>query len=112
MQAVDDSQAPDPSEINIEAHFAVVDSFDMPPVHFDPVRGGFTTAKGKGSIAGQASSRAAFLRERWGIIKEVRASSTSRIRVCGVRLGLTGRLYSGTKTLHRPLSEDMIDRHI
>ena len=43
----------------------------MPPVHFDPIRGGFTTSKGKGSIAGQASSRAAYLRERWGIIKEV-----------------------------------------
>jgi DNA polymerase epsilon subunit 2 len=70
-QAVDDTQAPDPSEINIEAHFAVVDAFDMPPVHFDPVRGGFTTSKGKASIAGNASSRAAFLRERWGIIKEV-----------------------------------------
>jgi len=43
----------------------------MPPVHFDPVRGGFTTSKTKPSIAGQASSRAAYLRERWGIIKEV-----------------------------------------
>ena len=43
LQAIDDSQAPDPSEINIEAHFSVVDAFDMPPVHFDAVRGGFTT---------------------------------------------------------------------
>lgn len=33
----------DPSEINVEAHFKVVDAFDMPPVHFDPVRAGFTT---------------------------------------------------------------------
>lgn len=70
-QANDDTQAPDPSEINVEAHFSVVDSFDMPAVHFDPVRGGFTTSKSKPSIAGQAASRAAFLRERWGIIKEV-----------------------------------------
>ena len=59
----------------------------MPPVHFDPVRGGFTTSKGKGSIAGQASSRAAFLRERWGIIKEVCPSSTSRIRVLWGEVG-------------------------
>lgn len=43
----------------------------MPPTHFDPVRGGFTTTKTKPSIAAQASSRAAFLRERWGIIKEI-----------------------------------------
>jgi DNA polymerase epsilon subunit 2 len=43
----------------------------MPPVHFDPIRGGFTTSKSKASIAGQASSRAAYLRERWGIIKEI-----------------------------------------
>ncbi|ORY29159.1 putative DNA polymerase epsilon subunit B [Naematelia encephala] len=67
----DDSQIADPAEINVENHFEIIDSFDMPPVHFDAVRGGFTTAKAKPSIAGQASSRSAFLRERWGIIKEV-----------------------------------------
>ena len=71
VQATDDTQAVDPSEINIESHFAVVDSFDMPPTHYDAVRGGFSTSKSKPSIAGQASSRAAFLRERWGIIKEI-----------------------------------------
>lgn len=43
----------------------------MPPTHYDAIRGGFTTSKSKPSIAGQASSRAAFLRERWGIIKEI-----------------------------------------
>ncbi|EIW66910.1 hypothetical protein TREMEDRAFT_45435 [Tremella mesenterica DSM 1558] len=61
----------DPSEVNIETHFSVVDAFDMPAVHFDAVRGGFTTSKHTPSLAGQASSRAAFLRERWGIIKEI-----------------------------------------
>lgn len=92
----------------------------MPPVHFDPVRGGFTTAKGKGSIAGQASSRAAFLRERWGIIKEVSPlKSHFSVHLLGglganglVRMGLTSRSSFGTKTLHRLLSEDMIDLHI
>lgn len=43
LGAADDSQAADPSEINVEAHFSVVDSFDMPAVHFDAVRGGFVT---------------------------------------------------------------------
>ncbi|ORX38923.1 DNA polymerase alpha/epsilon subunit B-domain-containing protein [Kockovaella imperatae] len=67
----EDADDIDPSEINVEAHFAVVDSFDMPPVRFDPVRGGFTTARSGPSLAGQASSRASYLRERWGIIKEI-----------------------------------------
>ncbi|KAI9636514.1 DNA polymerase alpha/epsilon subunit B-domain-containing protein [Dioszegia hungarica] len=70
LGAIDDDDAPDPTEINIEAHFSVVDAFDMPPVHFDAIRGGFTTSKTK-SIGGQPSSRSAFLRERWGIIKEI-----------------------------------------
>lgn len=43
LGATDDTQTADPSEINVEAHFSVVDSFDMPAVHFDPVRGGFIT---------------------------------------------------------------------
>ena len=64
----------------------------MPPVRFDAVRGGFVkyvhlhsishllppkvevignSIKAKPSIAGQAASRASFLRERWGTIKEV-----------------------------------------
>ncbi|WWD21020.1 DNA polymerase epsilon subunit B [Kwoniella shandongensis] len=67
----EDSQTADPSEINVESHFSVIDSFDMPPVHFDPVRGGFTTSKTKPSVAGSAAARSAFLRERWGIIKEI-----------------------------------------
>ncbi|KAL7421454.1 DNA-directed DNA polymerase epsilon, subunit B [Cryptotrichosporon argae] len=66
----DESDTIDPAEVNIDKHFAVVDAFDMPPVRFDPVRGGFTTAKSK-SIAGQAASRSAYLRERWAIIKEI-----------------------------------------
>ncbi|WVQ81649.1 DNA polymerase epsilon subunit B [Cryptococcus sp. DSM 104549] len=66
-----DTQRADPSEINVEAHLSVVDAFDMPPVRFDPVRAGFTVSKTKPSVAGQASSRAAFLRERWGILKEI-----------------------------------------
>ena len=84
-KANDDSNAPDPTEINVEAHFSVIDAFDMPAVHFDAVRGGFTTCvqlramwdlanghRGKSkSLGGQPSSRSAFLRERWGIIKEV-----------------------------------------
>lgn len=49
----------------------MVDAFDMPPTHFDPIRGGFSTSKSGSSLAAQASSRAAFLRERWGIIKEI-----------------------------------------
>jgi hypothetical protein len=44
IQANDDTDAPDPTEINIEAHFSVVDAFDMPAVHFDSIRGGFTTS--------------------------------------------------------------------
>lgn len=43
LGATDDTQVADPSEINVEAHFSVVDSFDMPAVHFDAVRSGFTT---------------------------------------------------------------------
>lgn len=43
LGTTDDTQTADPTEINVEAHFAVVDSFDMPAVHFDAVRGGFTT---------------------------------------------------------------------
>ncbi|KAK4683976.1 DNA polymerase epsilon subunit 2, partial [Tremellales sp. Uapishka_1] len=70
LRTTDDTDA-DPSEINIAAHFSVVDAFDMPAVRFDPVRQGFTTTKTPPSIAGQASSRAGFLRERWGIIKEI-----------------------------------------
>lgn len=42
LGATDDTQAIDPSEINVEAHFSVVDSFDMPALHFDIVRGGFS----------------------------------------------------------------------
>ncbi|WOO83431.1 DNA polymerase epsilon subunit B [Vanrija pseudolonga] len=66
-----DSQSIDPSEVNVNAHFSVVDSFDMPAVHFDAVRGGFIVAKTKPDIAGTAASRSSYLRERWGIIKEV-----------------------------------------
>jgi hypothetical protein len=44
LGAADDSQVADPAEINVEAHFSVVDSFDMPAVHFDVVRSGFTTS--------------------------------------------------------------------
>lgn len=43
VQTNDDTDAPDPTEINIEAHFSVIDAFDMPAVHFDSIRGGFTT---------------------------------------------------------------------
>lgn len=43
LQANDDTDAPDPTEINIEAHFSVIDAFEMPAVHFDSIRGGFTT---------------------------------------------------------------------
>ncbi|EKD03887.1 epsilon DNA polymerase [Trichosporon asahii var. asahii CBS 8904] len=68
---VDDTQEADPSEVNVEAHFSVVDSFNMPPVRFDPVRAAFSVAKRKPSIAGQAASRSSYLRERWGIIREI-----------------------------------------
>ncbi|WWD06489.1 DNA polymerase epsilon subunit B [Kwoniella europaea PYCC6329] len=71
LGTTDDTAQADPSEVNVESHFSVIDSFDMPPVHFDAVRGGFTTSRPKPSMAGQASSRSAFLRERWGIIKEI-----------------------------------------
>ena len=43
VQTTDDADEVDPSEINVEMHFGVIDAFDMPPVHFDAVRGGFTT---------------------------------------------------------------------
>lgn len=39
---VDDTQVADPTEVNVEAHFSVVDSFDMPAVRFDPVRAAFS----------------------------------------------------------------------
>lgn len=42
LGGTDDTQTADPSEVNVEAHFSVVDSFEMPAVHFDVVRGGFT----------------------------------------------------------------------
>lgn len=42
LGGTDDREAIDPSEINVEAHFSVVDSFDMPAVHYDVVRGGFS----------------------------------------------------------------------
>ncbi|KAK8843454.1 DNA polymerase epsilon subunit B [Kwoniella newhampshirensis] len=71
LGTTEDSQTADPSEINVESHFSVIDSFDMPPVHFDPVRGGFAASKTKPSVAGSAAARSAFLRERWGIIKEI-----------------------------------------
>lgn len=90
-QTTDDTDDIDPSEINVEAHFSVIDAFEMPPVHFDPVRSGFTTSatllvdtkltfrsRIKPSMAGQASSRSAYLRERWGIIREVCRSRVAR----------------------------------
>lgn len=42
LGSVDDTQEADPSEVNVEAHFSVVDSFNMPPVRFDPVRAAFS----------------------------------------------------------------------
>ncbi|ODN74772.1 DNA polymerase epsilon subunit B [Cryptococcus amylolentus CBS 6039] len=71
MGAPDDSGEADPSEINVESHFSVIDAFSMPPMRFDPVRAGFVSARTLPSIAGQANSRSAFLRERWAIIKEI-----------------------------------------
>lgn len=43
LQTTEDADDIDPSEINVEAHFSVIDAFDMPPIHFDSVRAGFTT---------------------------------------------------------------------
>jgi DNA polymerase epsilon subunit 2 len=42
LGGTDDTDAIDPSDINVEAHFSAVDSFDMPAQHFDIVRSGFT----------------------------------------------------------------------
>lgn len=42
-QANDDNDEGDSTEISPEAHFSVIDAFDMPAVRFDSVRGGFTT---------------------------------------------------------------------
>lgn len=40
-QTTEDTQVADPSEVNVESHFSVVDSFDMPAMRYDPVRSGF-----------------------------------------------------------------------
>lgn len=40
-QSTEGADEIDPSEVNIETHFSVIDAFDMPAVHFDPVRAGF-----------------------------------------------------------------------
>ncbi|KGB76093.1 DNA polymerase epsilon subunit B [Cryptococcus deuterogattii 99/473] len=71
LGTTEDTQIPDPSEVNVESHFSVVDSFSMPAMRYDPVRSGFVQSKVPPSVAGQASSRSTFLRERWAIIKEI-----------------------------------------
>lgn len=66
---VDDLE--DPSEVHLESYFNIIDAFDMPAQRFDAVRNAFALAKTKPGLAGSAVSRAAFLRERWAIIKQI-----------------------------------------
>ncbi|BEI83060.1 hypothetical protein CcaverHIS002_0309280 [Cutaneotrichosporon cavernicola] len=71
LGGTDGADAMDPTDINVEAHFSAVDSFDMPAQHFDIVRSGFTVPKNKPKLGGQAMNRSAYMRERWGIIREI-----------------------------------------
>ncbi|WVN91125.1 DNA polymerase epsilon subunit B [Cryptococcus depauperatus CBS 7841] len=71
LGTTEDSQIADPSEVNVESHFSVIDAFKMPAIRFDSVRSGFVIAKNKPSLAGDAASKSAFLRERWAIIKDI-----------------------------------------
>ena len=43
QKAPEDADDINPTEVNLDSHFSVVDAFDMPPVRFDPVRSGFVT---------------------------------------------------------------------
>nr|ODN92928.1 DNA polymerase epsilon subunit B [Cryptococcus depauperatus CBS 7855] len=41
LGTTEDSQIADPSEVNVESHFSVIDAFKMPAIRFDSVRSGF-----------------------------------------------------------------------
>ncbi|GHJ86100.1 hypothetical protein NliqN6_2502 [Naganishia liquefaciens] len=61
----------DPLDTHVDSHFHVINSFDIPGLRFDAVRGTFVSPHHKPAIAGPPSARAAFLRERWSIIRQL-----------------------------------------
>ncbi|KAJ9123104.1 hypothetical protein QFC22_001294 [Naganishia vaughanmartiniae] len=61
----------DPLDTHVDSHFHIVDAFDMPGMRFDPIRGTFVSPQHKPAIAGPPSARAAFLRERWSVIRQL-----------------------------------------
>lgn len=76
----DNLQSGQNGDVDPSNHIRIIDAFSMPWLHFDgekktfshhAIQGSSTTARKKPSLAGAADSKAAYLRDRFNILKQV-----------------------------------------